>query len=226
MIKKLSISIALAITLTAATTALAQRQPVGGGQRQPGAGGGKQRPNRTPNIFLPGGKANNRPQIGLPGNARPRLGPNQKRQIQQRVMQEIGLTSEQRVRLMDIPRNHEDQIIAAGRRIREARRELDRALRSEQFDQRLIDQRIEEFAAAQAAQARINARLRAEMRQVLTPEQMIRLNDIEKRLRREMREQVEREQKETGSQEDNPPARRPPAGPLEFDIISLLFFPS
>ena len=85
------------------------------------------------NNRLPGGQRGiNRPPFGVPqpGRNRP-LNPNQlKRQLQQRVMQAIGISPEQRMRMQEIRRNHDDEVISAGRRLRQARQALDRAIMS------------------------------------------------------------------------------------------------
>jgi Spy/CpxP family protein refolding chaperone len=142
--------------------------------------------------------------------------------VQQRLMREIGLTENQRLRMAEIQRSHEDERISAGRRLRLARQALDQAIRSEQFDEKQINQQIEELAAAQADQIRLQARIRAQMRSVLTTEQMIRLNELERRLRRQMREQQQRELRENGAQGRAGADLRQPGDEEPLDLISLL----
>ena len=211
--KRLSISgclIALVLVL-AASDAFGQRQQRPG--RVPGGRKGIDRILGVPRAKAP------RPEGRLP-----RLTPEQRRMIQQRLMREIGLTDNQRLRIADIQRSHEDEIISAGRRLREARQALDRAIRSEQFDERQVDQHIEDLAAAQADQIRLQARIRARMRGVLTSDQMMRLNELERRLRRQMREQQEREMKRDGAQDQNAPDPKRSGDEDPIDLISLLIF--
>lgn len=185
-------------------------------QRRPG-------PNRVPQIER--GIERRQRNAG-----RPQLNPAQRRQLQQqlnrRLMQEIGLTDEQRARMQEVRRNHDDQIIAAGRRLRLARRALDDALMGEQFNEALINRYTEEFIAAQAEKIRLDARVRAQMRGVLTTEQVLRLREAERRLRRQMREQLERQneldrQKEMGPQGTSLPGPRVSPEAMEIDLLAL-----
>jgi Spy/CpxP family protein refolding chaperone len=114
--------------------------------------------------------------------------PGQRRKMQQQVMRAIGLRPEQVTRMNEIRRSFDDEVIASGRRIRETRRALDRAIMSERFDQELFDRNAEEYAKAQADNARLQARIRAQIRGVLTPEQVLRFNELERKLRRERRD--------------------------------------
>src|ERR1041384_2825457 len=87
---------------------------------------------RTPSIN-PQVRRNNRVPLGQRGVNRPigspqigrnrPLGPNQirKQRLQMRVMQAIGLTPAQRMRMQEIRRSHEDDLAAAGRRLRLSR---------------------------------------------------------------------------------------------------------
>ncbi|HET9530856.1 MAG TPA: hypothetical protein VFQ92_10915 [Blastocatellia bacterium] len=212
--KRVSISwclIALVLALVSADT-FAQRQS-------------RPRPDRSP-----GGRQGVDRILGVPRGARregrlPRLTPEQKRMVQQRLMREIGLTEDQRLRMAEIQRSHEDERISAGRRLRLARQALDQAIRSEQFDEKQINQHIEELASAQADQIRLQARIRAQMRSVLTTEQMIRLNELERRLRRQMREQQQRELRENGAQGRAGADLRQPGDEEPLDLISLLHLP-
>jgi Spy/CpxP family protein refolding chaperone len=211
MMKKLSISgslIALVLVLAVAD-AYGQRQQRPG--RVPGGRKGIDRILGVPKANAP------RPEGRLP-----RLTPEQRRMVRQRLIREIGLTDNQRLRMAEIQRSHEDDVISAGRRLREARQALDRAIRSEQFDERQVNQYIEDLAAAQADQVRLQARIRARMRGVLTSDQMMRLNELERRLRRQMREQQEREMKQDGARDQNAPDSMRYGDEEPFDLISFL----
>ncbi|HKG23800.1 MAG TPA: Spy/CpxP family protein refolding chaperone [Blastocatellia bacterium] len=120
-------------------------------------------------------------------NRRALRDPGERRKMQQQIMRAIGLRPEQVTRMSEIRRSFDDEIIASGRRIRETRRALDRAIMSERFDQELFDRYAEEHAKAQADNVRLQARIRAQIRGVLTPEQVIRFNELERKLRREKR---------------------------------------
>jgi Spy/CpxP family protein refolding chaperone len=174
--KKVSLLILL-IALVAAGSAFGQRR-VNQGQR-------------NPRIFNP--QPRQRPFPG-PRKNQPPFGPGQKAKAQQMLMQAIGLTDNQRLRMAEIRRVNEDDVISAERRFRQARNALDRTIMSEEYDERLINQRIEEFVAAQAEATRQRARVRAQLRSVLTTEQIIRFRELEREWMQRQRELKEQKQ--------------------------------
>ena len=178
---------------------------------------------RRTNPVPPGQRGINRP-LGIPqlGRNRP-LGPNQvkKQQLQQRLMQAIGLTSDQRMRMQEIRRSHVDELAATGRRLRQSRQALDQAIMSEPYSEADVRRATEALAAAQAEKIRIDAAVRSQVRGVLTTDQVQRFNQLQRQLRREMREQQQKDQdKEQGKNRLTAPTN------VEFgevDLLSLLF---
>jgi Spy/CpxP family protein refolding chaperone len=138
--------------------------------------------------------------------ARPMIG---NRPIPMNLLRRIGITQEQLRQIRQIRRNNDDQIVAVGRRLREARRALEQAMIKEPFDEALVKRRAEELAQAQAEAVRLQAEIRAQIRKILTPEQVNRLMELE------------REYRQRQSQQDNqpnqemPPETSPPAGELD-----------
>lgn len=135
--------------------------------------------------------------LGLPQRGRNRpLNPNvaRRQQLQQRVMQAIGLTPAQRVRIQEIRRSHDDDVIAAGRRIRQARQALDRAIMNETYDESEVRRATEALAAAQADKIRLDSNVRSQVRGVLTSEQVQRFHQLQREMRRDLRQQQQREQ--------------------------------
>jgi Spy/CpxP family protein refolding chaperone len=216
------------------TMARGQSNPNRGQQAQQGIDAASQVD--TASLFNPqlGRRRNRLPgqQRGLnrPGLGDPQLGrkqnPNQARrqELRRRLMQAIGLTPEQHQRMQEIRRGHEDEAIAAGRRLRQARQSLDRAIMSEPYNDADVRQATEALAAAQGDKIRLESRIRAQVRGVLTPEQVMRFHQLERRMRREMREQNQQD-REMGSQGLNIVT-----GPLkpvvaeEIDLLGLLLF--
>jgi Spy/CpxP family protein refolding chaperone len=168
------------------------------------------------NNRLGGQRGINRPPFGIPqpGRNRP-LNPNQlkKQQLQQRVMQAIGISPEQRMRMQEIRRSHDDEVISAGRRLRQARQALDRAIMSEQFNEAEVRRATDALAAAQADKIRIDANVRSQVRGVLTADQVQRFHQLQREMLREMREQKRDEQKEMGPNGKNVPE--------ELDLLLL-----
>ncbi len=159
---------------------------------------------RRNNRMPVGQRGVNRPPFGLPqpGRNRP-LNPNalKKQQLQQRVMQAIGLTPAQRMRMQEIRRSHDDDVIAAGRRIRQARQALDRAIMNETYSESEVRRATEALAAAQADKVRLDSNVRSQVRGVLTSDQVQRFHQFQREMRRDTKEQVQRDQeKEMGPQ--------------------------
>jgi Spy/CpxP family protein refolding chaperone len=157
---------------------------------------GQVRRNRLP----VGQRGVNRPPFGVP---QPGRNPNQlrKQQLQQRVMQAIGLTPAQRMRIQEIRRSHDDDLISAGRRLRQARQALDRAIMNETYSESEVRRATEALAAAQADKIRLDANVRAQVRGVLTSDQVQRFHQLQREMRRDMKEQQQKDQeKEMGPQ--------------------------
>src|SRR5205814_1119484 len=114
----------------------------------------------------------------------------------------LNLTPDQQMRVREFARSHDDESAMIGRRLRQSRNALDRALMSESFNEPLIKRLTEEFVAAQADQVRLNTRVRAEFRTVLTPEQVRRFIEKEKEIQQQMRDE---KLKEFSNQQGNRP---------------------
>ncbi len=167
-------------------------------------GGSTQGQVRRINRVPPGQRGINRPPLGVgqPGRNNPNL--IRKQQLQRRVMEAIGLTPGQRTRIQEIRRSHDDDVISAGRRIRQARQTLDRAIMNETYNEGEVRRATEALAAAQADKIRLDANVRSQVRGVLTADQVQRFHQLQREMRRDMREQQQREQdKDNGPQGTN-----------------------
>jgi Spy/CpxP family protein refolding chaperone len=167
---------------------------------------------------FPGGQRGiNRPRLG----GQPRLNQNQKKKrLQQMVMQAIGLTPDQHARIREIHLSHDDERIATGRRIRQARQALDRAIMNERYDEAAVRRATEELAAAQAEKIKLESRLRSEVRSVLTSDQVTRFHQFEREFRRQLRqEQLRQQQQMMRENEAGSEGTRPPQ---EFDPLDLI----
>ncbi len=172
---------------------------------------------------LPGNQRGiNRPQLGV----QPRLNQNQKKKrLQQMVMQAIGLTPDQHSRIREIHLSHDDERIAIGRRIRQARQSLDRAIMNERFDEAAVRRATDELASAQGEKIKLESRLRSEVRNVLTTDQVMRFHQFEREFRRRMRqEQLQQQQQMMDERESGSQGTRPPQDFDQLDLLSLLFF--
>ena len=97
---------------------------------------------------------------------------------------QLRLTPEQRQRIRMIVEETKTERQITNRRLREANVALDQALDIEPVDDNLIEQRLNEFAAAQADQTRMRIHLELRIRRELRPEQLATL----KRLRLQVRD--------------------------------------
>jgi Spy/CpxP family protein refolding chaperone len=101
-------------------------------------------------------------------------------------IEQLRLTPEQRQRIRTILAENKDERQSINRRVREANVALDQALDAEPVDENIIDQRVNELAAAQAAQMRMRIQTEVKIRRELRPEQITTL----RRLRLQVRDFV------------------------------------
>ena len=99
---------------------------------------------------------------------------------------QLRLTPDQRQRVRIILEENKNERQSINRRVREANVALDQALDAEPTDENLIEQRINELAAAQAAQTRMRIHTEMKIRRELTPDQLATL----RRLRLQVRDFV------------------------------------
>ena len=97
---------------------------------------------------------------------------------------QLRLTPEQRQRIRTIFEENKTERQTTNRRLREANLALNQALDAEPADETVIDQRVNDLAAAQAAQMRMRIQIELKIRRELSPEQIA----IWRRLRLQMRD--------------------------------------
>jgi len=102
-------------------------------------------------------------------------------------IEQLRLTPEQRQRIRMIFEESKNDRQRINRTLREANVALDQALDADPVDEALIDQRLNELAAAQAAQMRMRIHTELRIRRELRPEQLATL----RRLRLQARDFVE-----------------------------------
>ena len=112
-------------------------------------------------------------------------------------IQQLNLTPEQRQRIRILTEQTREERQLTNRRLREANIALNQTLDAEPVDENLVEQRINELAAAQAAQLRMRVHMELRVRRLLSPEQLATLKRLQLQLRDVMNPQ----------RQDNP--RRP-----------------
>ena len=100
---------------------------------------------------------------------------------------QLNLTPEQRQRIRTIFEENKTERQSTNRRLREANLALTQALDAEPINESTIDQRLNELAAAQAAQMRMRIQIELKIRRELSPEQLA----TWRRLRLQMRDFID-----------------------------------
>lgn len=98
-------------------------------------------------------------------------------------IEQLRLTPQQRQRIRRILDENKAERQMTVRRVREANVALDQALDLNPIDENLIDQRINELAAAQAAQLRMRIQTEIKIRRELRPEQLAMLRQLRLQIR-------------------------------------------
>src|ERR1041385_6656321 len=114
------------------------------------------------------------------------------------AINQLRLTPEQRQRIRTIFEENKTERQTTNRRLREAQIALTQALDTEPTDETIIDQRVNELAAAQAAQMRMRIQIELKIRRELSPDQLA----TWRRLRLQMRDFMDTQR---------PVKQRPPA---------------
>ena len=93
-------------------------------------------------------------------------------------IQQLRLSPEQRQRIRRILAQNKDERQATNQRVRQARLALDQALDADPVDENLVEQRVNDLAAAQAAQLRMRIQTELQIRRELRPEQITTLRRL------------------------------------------------
>lgn len=96
---------------------------------------------------------------------------------------QLRLTPDQRQRIRMIVEDTKIERQMTNRKVREAHVALDQALDAEPIDDSVVEQRITELAAAQAAQLRMRINLEMRIRRELRPEQLATLRRLRLQVR-------------------------------------------
>ncbi|MDQ3179237.1 MAG: periplasmic heavy metal sensor [Acidobacteriota bacterium] len=106
------------------------------------------------------------------------------------LLQELALVQEQKQQLRRLNADRKPLMREAQIRLREANRNLDRAIYADNVDETEIQARIKELQLAQAEVIKIRSLTELEVRKILTPEQLVKFREI----RRQFAERLENRQ--------------------------------
>lgn len=95
-----------------------------------------------------------------------------------RVLRQLDLTPEQQEKMIVLGRRTGNQIPVLTRLRRAQNDALDEAIYSSNFDLKVVEQRAADLAATQAELTKLQARVMAEIRQILTSEQAIKFREL------------------------------------------------
>jgi Spy/CpxP family protein refolding chaperone len=115
-------------------------------------------------------------------------------------IRELNLSPEQRERIRAIRQQLQGERATIGQRLSETNRALEEALDADNPDESVVEQRLRDVAAAQAAAMRMRVLSEVRIRRVLTPEQLTTLRTLRQNARSFRRER-QRENMEMRRQE-------------------------
>ena len=98
-------------------------------------------------------------------------------------IEQLRLTPDQRQAIRRIVAENRDERQATNQRVREANVALDQALDTDPPDENLIEQRMNDLAAAQTAQLRMRIHTEVKIRRILRPEQIATLRRLRLQVR-------------------------------------------
>ena len=105
-------------------------------------------------------------------------------------IRQLNLTPEQREQIRSIREQSKTERAAINERVRDANRQLESALDSDNPDESVVEQRVSEVATAQAAAMRMRIFTEVRIRRVLTPEQRNVLRSLQQQAREFRRERL------------------------------------
>ena len=98
-------------------------------------------------------------------------------------IRQLNLTPQQRQQIRRLTAETRDERQTTNQRLRAANAALDQALDADPLDETLVEQRINEVAAAQAAQTRMRAHFEMRIRRLLNSEQLAVLRRLHLQIR-------------------------------------------
>lgn len=151
-------------------------------------------------------------QSGVVPQATPETTPQVNAGPPQDPILQLNLTPEQRQQIRAIRIESRDERAAINQRLKETKFALDKALEANPPDEALIEQRVREASEARAASLRLQSLTAARMRRVLTPEQLIKLKELQLQVQQNRRERQQDRASERGRNLPNPRNGILPAG--------------
>ena len=135
------------------------------------------------------------------------------------LMERLNLSPDQRAQIRTIRMMTNTQGLQIAERLRTARRALDEAIYLENADESVVEARVRDVAAAQAASVRLRALTEIEIRRLLTPEQLNTLREIRREAAARQQERRSRGQERRMRRGFNRSRRLDPDAPADNPAI-------
>ncbi len=117
------------------------------------------------------------------------------------LAKELGLTKEQQLQIRNINKERRPMLQQAQRRFNQAKTELDDLIYSDTLDETSLKNKIREVSEAQGEIAKIRAMSEVAVRNVLTPDQLVKFRDIRTKFKEQQQQrQINRRQQENRRQ--------------------------
>ena len=94
------------------------------------------------------------------------------------LLRQLGLSPDQLQQIRQINKERKPLMDEAARRLRDANRNLDMAIYADNVDENEVQQRLNEFHAAQSEMSRLRFMSELQVRRVLTPDQLVKFRDL------------------------------------------------
>ncbi len=107
--------------------------------------------------------------------------PPRNRSKQLRIFKQLGLSQEQIQQIRQINRETRPQRRASAIRLRQTKKELDDSIYADEFDKNVVQTKLQSFLDAQAQFIKINRMNEVAIRNILTPQQIVRFRGIRKK---------------------------------------------
>lgn len=131
------------------------------------------------------------------------------------IARELGLTPEQRMQIQQINRQRGPLLRDAQQRLQLARQELDEMIYADDLDEATLQAKVREVAEAQVEITRIKAMSEVAIRNVLTPEQLVKFRDLRARFKeQQMERRRQQRQRMQNRRQMNRRDRNPGPSPL------------
>ena len=98
----------------------------------------------------------------------------------------LGLTDAQKDQVKSVLQSHRDEERALAERVRAAHKDLQAAIQADAVDEAAIRDKATAVGAVEADGAVLRARIRAEVFQILTPDQQAKVKDVEAKMSERM----------------------------------------